>query len=102
MLILDNSFRDNKDAHELSKEIFTQFKDVFEKKPQALNRSDAVDLLVRSFDRTNFTGADSNSQQLIQMVAESHLMNPETFKNLSQTNVLDLMIFFQRPQRRLG
>ena len=59
-LILDNTFRGNKDAAELSAEYVNHFKTIFPQRSQSLPKGEAVDLLVRTYSRT-YAGADSQS-----------------------------------------
>lgn len=61
IFILDNSFRGNKDAAELSTEYLAQFKAVIAEKPQTLTKNDAVELIVRQHSHT-YLGVDTNSQ----------------------------------------
>ncbi len=36
------------------------------------------------------------------MVIDNHLLNPEHFKGVSLNSVIDLLIYFQRPEKRIN
>ena len=66
-----------------------------------MTKNEAVDLIVRSHSRT-YSGTESNSHQIVRHVIETHLGNPDSFKSISTNSIIDLLIFFQKPERRMS
>jgi hypothetical protein len=66
-----------------------------------LSKNDAIDLLVRSHSRT-YSTSESNTHAIFKLVIENHLLNPENFKNITLSSLIDLLIYFQRPDKRIN
>jgi len=101
VFILDNSFRGNKDAAELSTEYFNKFKSIVAEKPNSISKNEAVDLIVKTHSRT-YSGTDTNTHQLLKILFEKHLSTPESIKSISTNTIIDLLLFFQRPEKRMS
>lgn len=66
-----------------------------------MSKNDAIDLLVRTHSRT-YSTSESNTHAIFKLVIENHILNPENFKNITLSSLIDLLIYFQRPDKRIN
>ena len=74
---------------------------MFAQKPQALTKNESIDLIVHSHAKT-YSGAETNSNAILKIIFDHHFQSAESLRGFSTNSLIDLLIFLQRPERRLN
>lgn len=101
LLVVENAFKGNVEAQEVAQGMLTQFNTLFEQNKNSINKTETVDLILRSFARIQ---EDTNqcSVQVIKALVSHQFGSADALKNTPTGPVIDLFIFLQRPNTRFN
>ncbi len=101
LFFVENSFKGNAEAQEVANDMLNQFNTLYSANKSSINKTETVDLIIRSFARIHEENSQ-NSQKLVKALVENQFGNADALKNTPTGPVIDLLIFLQRPNTRFN